>query len=465
MNPHARNEHTLLKRACLPIPASQRVAHYIKIKLSLVAGTIHVEYLNMLRKSLIILLTFIFSILFFPKQTKAIENPLAAPNNLFGIHILDENDLEDAANLVNSQGDWGYVTLVIRADERDTERWQKVFDKMRRLHLIPIVRIATKQLDGGWEKPNFDEIDGWVSFLNSLNWVIKNRYLVVGNEPNHSKEWGNQISPEEYADYLETLSKKLKSRNQDFFILPAGFDASAPKSKETMNEAEFLKKMVEHKSQIFENLDGWTSHSYPNPNFSGSQDDVGRGTVLTFEWELKFLKSIGLTKTLPVFITETGWAHDMDAKANGYKDTETITNNLKGALELAWNDERIVAVTPFILNYQTPPFDIFSWKNKDGGFYEFYYEMQKLSKKQGKPVQIVSVDVLSIIFPPIFPNNGKMVGGIALIKNKGQTIWTGNEKIRSRKFNLDIELEPKVIFSDIEPGETSIAVFSTVLAN
>jgi len=59
---------------------------------------------------------------------KAAENPLSVPNNSFGIHILDENDLEDAAKLVNSGGgDWGYVTFVIRSDERDSKRWQKVF--------------------------------------------------------------------------------------------------------------------------------------------------------------------------------------------------------------------------------------------------------------------------------------------------------------------------------------------------
>ena len=89
------------------------------------------------------------------RQTYAIVDPLNAVNNPFGIHILDENDLEDAAKLVNSSGgDWGYVTLVIRKDERNPKRWQEVFDRMRNLHLIPIVRIATRQMDDGWEKPN-----------------------------------------------------------------------------------------------------------------------------------------------------------------------------------------------------------------------------------------------------------------------------------------------------------------------
>ena len=168
---------------------------------------------------------------------KAIVDPLTPDNNPFGIHILDESDLEDAAKLVNSSGgNWGYVTLVIRADERDSKRWQSAFNKMRELHLIPIVRIATKMSEDSWEKPNLDELDGWVSFLSELNWVTQNRYIIIGNEPNHAKEWGGEVKPDEYAKYLETFSKKLKEGSKDFFILPAGFDASAPNGKETMSD-------------------------------------------------------------------------------------------------------------------------------------------------------------------------------------------------------------------------------------
>src|SRR3989344_3734166 len=111
----------------------------------------------------------------FPKNIIAIENPLATPNNQFGIHIHDENDLEDAAKLVNSTGgDWGYITLVIPKGDRNKDKWQRTFDKMRRLHLIPIVRLATQEQNGGWEKGKTDEIPGWANFLNELNWVVKN---------------------------------------------------------------------------------------------------------------------------------------------------------------------------------------------------------------------------------------------------------------------------------------------------
>lgn len=412
-----------------------------------------------MHKKLILFLFLSFLLVFTrPKFVSAITDPLLTPNNRFGIHILDEADLEDSANLVNSSGgDWGYITLVIRTDERDTKRWQKVFDKMRRLHLIPIVRIASKQQNGGWEKLLEGEIDGWVSFLNSLNWVVRNRYIIIGNEPNHSKEWGEEINPEEYTKHLETFSKKLKTASSDFFVLPAGLDASAANGRETMSEDQFLKRMLESNPNIFNHIDGWTSHSYPNPNFSGSNDAEGRGTVKTFEWELEYLKKLGLDKNLPVFITETGWAHNREGKDLGFEDTKKIANYLKGAYEIAWNDERVVAVTPFILRYLEPPYDVFSWKRDETTFYDFYYQIQALPKTKGRPGQLDSVNILTMPFPPIIPSRGKLVG-LVYVKNTGQSIWTGDETITSSYLGFEVSLEPKILFSDIEPGEKSLAI-------
>lgn len=387
----------------------------------------------------------------------AVEDPLASPNNPFGIHILEEDDLEDAAALVNSSGgDWGYVTLVIRKDERDTKRWQKAFDRMRRLHLIPIVRIATRQQDSLWEKPAFDEVDGWVSFLNSLNWVVKNRYVIIGNEPNHASEWGDEINPGEYAAYLKTLSTRLKETSEDFFILPAGLDASAPNNREHMSEMLFLKKMLQADPDVFNYIDGWTSHSYPNPDFSGSEAATGQGTVRTFEWELSQLKNIGISKDFPVFITETGWAHAVDKQTNGYEYVENIGNKFKSAFLDAWNDKRIVAVTPFVLDYKEAPFDIFSWKKNDGGFYPFYYEVQKMKKPQGKPLQITSGKVVAILFPPVL-KIGDEKYGLLFAKNTGQTIWQTNETIEIGEENKRFKIKP--IFGEIEPERSGFFFF------
>ena len=130
--------------------------------------------------------------------------PQSVPNNEFGIHITDEKDLPDAANLVNSSGgDWGYVTFVITEAERDHDRWQQVFDQMRKTSLDSNYKNCHKSRWGYVENPNEAEINNWIAFLNSLNWVIQNRYVVISNEPNHSSEWGGTIDPEWICDIFK----------------------------------------------------------------------------------------------------------------------------------------------------------------------------------------------------------------------------------------------------------------------
>ncbi len=379
------------------------------------------------------------------------------PNNKFGIHIVDMNDLTDAAKLVNSSGgDWGYVTFVIQKTERDTKKWQLIFDQMRRLHLIPIVRVASQPLGNIWEKLNFDEIDGWISFLNSLNWVAKKRIVAIGNEPNHGKEWGGAVNPQEYAKYLKEFSTKLKASNSDFFILPAGLDASAPNQKlNHMEEGNFLTQMLRAEPTVFDNIDGWNSHSYPNPAFSGSVLATGKGTIKTYLWELNYLKSLGVTKDLAVFITETGWTN-----ASSLKSAE----NMKIAFDKIWTEPNIVTITPFILNYQDPLFAEFSWKKQSGTytsdqnpFHSVYTEVQNLPKVAGKPQQDSKGKIEQIISSPLVIKNYPFYM-IAIVKNEGQSIW------HSYNFTVEDEnkaLETKAVtfVTDFEPGQQRIILF------
>lgn len=341
-----------------------------------------------------ILAAFLFLISATP--TAAIINPLATPNNKYGIHIVDENDLENAAPLVNTSGDWGYVTMVITQTDRSKDKWQKVFDQMRNLHLIPIIRIATRPIGDRWEKPKMEDAKTWADFLNNLYWVTKNRYVILFNEPNHANEWGGTINPSEYAEILKIYSLSLKQASADFFVLPAGLDASAPNGSSTMDEVDFLREMVFSQPDILLSIDGWASHSYPNPGFSGKVTDTGRGTLQTYLWEFTILKSLGLARKLPVFITETGWAHREGSNNKSYYPAAVVASFMTAAAQNIWNDEQIVAITPFILNYQSYPFSQFSWAlpNRENEFYPFYYTYKSLAKVKGSPV-------LNRIFPDI----------------------------------------------------------------
>lgn len=404
-----------------------------------------------MKKLYLILLTlFIFFVS--TNDTKAIYDPTSVPNNPVGIHLFSEKDLDDAKNLVNTNGgDWGYVTIVITEAERDRDRWQKVFDQMRKYHLIPIIRIATKGEGENWIKPQDSEITNWVSFLNSLNWVIQNRYIIVANEPNHATEWGGELKPDEYASYLKKFSQALKSVSNDFFVLPAALDASANGKNDTMEQTKFIKEMVKKEPDLFDHLDGWNSHSYPNPDFSGKETEKGQKTIAGFEWEINYLQSLGINKKLPVFITETGWS-------NENIDNEKIADKFDYAYKNVWDKKEIVAVTPFILNYPEKPFDKFTWKTKEGEFTPVYKTVKNMTKQKGEPIQIVKGDLIAELAPPIIFSGSEFAGAL-LAKNTGQTIWNSNE-IRLVSDSEDFAVS-QYSFNEIEPMRMGLIFFRT----
>jgi len=347
-------------------------------------------------------LCILVGLILLPATIFAITDPLNLPNNKYGIHITDENDLVNAAALVNSSGgDWGYVTVVMREDQRYKEKWNDIFGRMRQLHLIPIIRLATHLEGDTWVKPYETGINEWVEFLANLNWVSKNRYVILFNEPNHAKEWGNTLDPKEYAKFTKTIAEKLKNKSPDFFILAAGLDASAPLGSSTMDEETFLRRMLSAQPEYFDYIDGWASHSYPNPGFSGRIRDRGKGTLRTFLWEKKLLKSLGIDKNLPIFITETGWAHKEGSQINSrFYTAEDVADLIYYAADSIWQEPSIVAVTPFILNYQTFPFSQFSWQMlKTELFYPQFDVYRSLPKVAGRPILEVTPTLTFTLTP------------------------------------------------------------------
>lgn len=335
------------------------------------------------------ILVFLF-LLMMPKHVNAIYDPMSVSNNKYGIHVADVNDIPDASVLVNSSGgDWGYVTLVIQDNDLNTGKWQEIFNQMRRLHLIPLVRLATRVEGDRWVIPQEYTISKWVDFLSQLNWPIINRYVIIFNEPNHAKEWGGIIDPEGYAGMLVKFSIALKNKSKDFFLLPAGLDASAQNDGEAFDEEKFIKRMFQSQPGVCDSIDGWTSHSYPNPAFAQPPTAFGRGTIRTFIWEKEYLASLGCKKNMPVFITETGWSHNAGKFMDDRLPTsETIGSYLTYSAVHVWQDYSIAAVTPFLFNYQDYPFDHFSWKQFGSQQFYFHYDSYRnIPKVRGKPKQ------------------------------------------------------------------------------
>jgi hypothetical protein len=316
----------------------------------------------MIKKGVLLVLVTLVFVAFVPSTALA--------QNRFGIHINSEHDLADAYELV---GEDGYVTLVIREDERDAPRWSRAFGQIYDLGLIPIVRIATTmEPNGGWSQPELDQADDWARFLNQLPWQDGRRYVVLFNEPNHAKEWGGEIDSAEYAAISRKYWEQLKRQSHAFFVMQAGLDQAAPDGIGTMDEERFLREMNEADNMIFGLFDGWASHSYPNPGFEGEPDDSGRGSIEGYKWELDLLNQMGYsTENLPVFITETGWSREK-------LSDDLISKNYTRAFDEVWlPDSQVIAVTPFILSYTHKPFEQFSFKSPEGENYS-YFETLKL---------------------------------------------------------------------------------------
>ena len=196
----------------------------------------------MMNKLIVILTTAV--ILTTPVQTYAISDPLAVPNNKYGIHVIDENDLDSAAALVNSSsGDWGYVTIVITEKEMDGRLWQKFFDECQQAKFIPLVRLASKPEGAVWKIPNRHELVSLISFLSALNWPTDQKYIMVLNEVNHAQEFGGKIEPAEYVEILEFTSLWAHSENKNYQVLPAAMDLAANNSVETREAFAYLQAM------------------------------------------------------------------------------------------------------------------------------------------------------------------------------------------------------------------------------
>lgn len=370
-------------------------------------------------------------------------------NNKFGIHILEPTDLPKAAQLVNSSGgDWGYVTTVLRETDMDHGKWQHFFDDCRRRHLVPIVRIATQSLPGGiWAKPSLDDLKKWPDFLNSLNWPVKQQIVIIFNEPNHAQEWGGVISPVEYSRILDKLISLFKERNENFFVLAAGFDQACGNTQTTMDEVQFLQAMAASHPDLFNQLDGWASHSYPNHGFVGLPDDTGRSTIQGYEWELNLLKNLGLEKELPVFITETGWPHQEGMGGNnGFYSDEQISFFFEQAFVNWQKDYQVQAVTPFVLNYPLPPFDHFSWLKEGGGHYSQFDQVLGISKVRGEPEQIKDFEIVKVELPDLLPTDYLYQYGQVVIRNTGQ--WIIAE--RDNFFIAVTQSEPQLEISEIK---------------
>jgi hypothetical protein len=294
-----------------------------------------------------------------------------------GVHILRTEEVFGASELLQSEADeWHYVTIPLTwEDTENFERWQTFFDLCKKEKIIPIVRLTT-QFDpktGAWKVPNRRHIVDQISFLSHLQWPSEKRYIIVFNEVNHAKEWGGKIDPEGYSKILRFTADWAHTEEKKYIVLPAGLDLAAPNGYQTRDSFLYLSQMVEFDKDIFEVVDVWNSHSYPNPGFSSSPTRFARNSLRGYQFELNYLKSL-TGRDFKVMITETGW------DSNPWL-SKWLSSYYAYAMQHIWSDEKVIAVTPFVLQGSPGPFSGFSFLDEKGQPTQQYFAFQSAVEK------------------------------------------------------------------------------------
>jgi hypothetical protein len=308
------------------------------------------------------------------------------PNNKFGMYINASPDqIGEAAPLINSNGgDWGWVLLPIDVRQRDGSLWQNIFDACAAHHIKPLIQLFNNNTC------DVNEMDfpGLARFFNELSWPTQHLYISVFNEVNAKDYWCEELAPEEYAVVLNTAIDAFKGVNQNFFIMPAGFNSSCRSGPRYLDEEDFLLRMNATVPGIFTKIDGWATHAYPQPEFSGDFYNPPswygiRDQIENYKWEMGLLSRHFGVSGLPIFITETGWAHS-EGYLNKwqYKSSAVTARYFDDAYRNHWlPNNQIVAIMPFV--WYKPDAPNFNWKRNDGSFYPQYNVVMSFPKVAG----------------------------------------------------------------------------------
>jgi len=362
----------------------------------------------------------------------------AYAKNTFGLHLTQTSDINSAYSIINStNGDWGWATIVIRADQLDKNIWQEFFDNCRKYHIIPIIRIATTMENNYWKIPEISDIDNIANFLNSLNWPSQKQHVTLFNEVNHGQEWGSEVDVKNFVDIAIYAADKFKSLNPNFFVLTPGLDLAAPEKPPAFKNFEnFYNEIKLYNPSYFEKFDGLATHYYPQNN---KKD---------FRYELKYFKN-----DIPVFITETGWKHQRP-----YTCQASAVRTLAIIREYSQLPQ-VMAITPFIYNYPNPPFEHFSWLDKNEKLFPEYNILLNEPKGKNQVEQITKYKLEKYHLPIIMLINHEYTGQIYL-KNTGQSIWGETSFCIKPNSSENIILDP--ICSDtnlVLPNQTKIFSF------
>ena len=332
-----------------------------------------------------------------PLPTRFAQGPI--PNNIVGLNVARLHQpiyIWATSDTVNANGgDWGYITVVWTIDDREARNaeynLQQFLDRCFEHHVQPIVRVATKfsrstkpgnqppgsqGADGSWSRPDWDEPRRWLEYFEKATWPSRHAWIIVGNEPNLGREWGDEVDAAGYARYLSHFLDVFKGSPR-FDVVSGALDISNSTQLPVMQDAlEFLDAMGEAVPGIFARLPAWAS----NPYRVTSGGPGARYTHLAYEAEFD---RIG--REMPVLITEAGHLET--------GDEQEIARFYAEAFRDWMADPKVVAATPLFWHPDRNDFWMFEIDNKNRFVYKSptYELLRKLPRVAGSPEYVVTV--------------------------------------------------------------------------
>lgn len=195
--------------------------------------------------------------------------------------------------------------------------WDHPDQVIAHAHAQGLTVIARLGLTPDWARPpdtpltylDEDAYDDFAAFAAAFaqRYQDKVDYLIIGNEPNLSYEWGyRSTSPADYVDLLKTVYPQVKTANPDVQVLAGALAPTLEPegSPWGLNDLHYLEGMYEAGASDY--FDGLAVHAYGLTFPPLTEPDP---TILNFR-RVELVREIMVDQgdeEKSIFITETGW--------------------------------------------------------------------------------------------------------------------------------------------------------------
>lgn len=173
-------------------------------------------------------------------------------------------------------------------------------------------------------------------------------YLIVGNEPNLSYEWGyRQTSAADYVALLQTVYPAVKEANPEMTVLAGALAPTLEPagSPWAINDLDYLADMYEAGAADY--FDGLAAHVYGLTFPPQAEPDPQVLNFRRIELQREIMVEYGDAET-PIYITETGW-NDHPRWTRAVRPGQRIAYTLDAIrfAEERWPYVRVVTIWAF----------------------------------------------------------------------------------------------------------------------